>query len=159
VRSLLIKKYQKCKSKKKFGPKKEKKKIVKEKRREKRKGAHKEHPVALLFAVPFALSIFPLLPFILISLPCLSQLLLGTCIGQQLGQVLWTFIQYCYLLLTCVPYINYFSLCASQAPHILQISTEKEPYNLSDTSSQVSQISHRLYRPLLYVGKNLVRTC
>ena len=28
---------------------------------------------------------------------------LGTRIGQQLGQVLWTFIQHCYLWLTCVP--------------------------------------------------------
>jgi hypothetical protein len=56
---------------KKFGQKKEK--IAKEKRRD-QKGAHKEHSIALLFVVPFALSVFPLLPFILVSLPCLSQL-------------------------------------------------------------------------------------
>jgi hypothetical protein len=42
--------------------KKEKKKIAKEKRRDK-KGAHKEHSIALLFVVPFVLSVFPLLPF------------------------------------------------------------------------------------------------
>jgi hypothetical protein len=57
---------------KKFEQKK-RKKIAKEKRRD-RKGAHKEHSIALLFVVPFALSIFPLLPFILILLSCLSQL-------------------------------------------------------------------------------------
>jgi hypothetical protein len=36
------------------------------------KGAHREHSIALLFVVPFALSIFLLLPFIFISLLCLS---------------------------------------------------------------------------------------
>ena len=77
---------------KKVWTKKKRKKLVKEKRREKRKGAHKEHPKALLYVVPFAFFVFPLLPFILVSLPCLSQLVLGTHIGQQLGQVLWTFI-------------------------------------------------------------------
>jgi hypothetical protein len=52
-----------------------------------------------------------LLPFILVSLPCLSQLVLGTRIDQQLGQVIWTFIQYCYMLLNCVPHIYICSLC------------------------------------------------
>jgi hypothetical protein len=66
---------------------KKKKKIAKEKRRD-RKGAHKEHSIALLFVVPFALSVFTLLSFIFVSLPCVSQLVLGTRIGQQLGQVL-----------------------------------------------------------------------
>jgi hypothetical protein len=57
------KKYQKSKSKEKNLDKKEK--IAKEKRRD-RKGAHKEHSIALLFVVSFALSVFPLLPFILV---------------------------------------------------------------------------------------------
>jgi hypothetical protein len=67
---LAEKKYQKSKIKEKNWTKKEKK-IAKEKRRD-RKGAHKEHSIALLFMVPFALSVFPLLPFILVSHPCLS---------------------------------------------------------------------------------------
>jgi hypothetical protein len=68
---LVEKKYQKSKNKEKNLDKKEKKKITKEKRRYK-KGAHKEHPIALLFVVSFALSIFPLLSFILVSLRCVS---------------------------------------------------------------------------------------
>jgi hypothetical protein len=105
--------------------KKRKEKIAKEKRRDK-KGAHKEHSIALLFVVPFALSVFLLLPFILVLLPCVSQLVLGTRIGQQLGQVLWTFIQYCYLLLNCVPHIYIYSLCAFQAQHIYSRSVQKK---------------------------------
>jgi hypothetical protein len=68
---LAEKKYQKSKIKKKKLDKK--KKIAKEKRRD-RKGARKEHSIALLFVVPFTLSVFSLLPFILVSLSCLSQL-------------------------------------------------------------------------------------
>jgi hypothetical protein len=60
--------------------KREKKKIAKEKRRG-QKGAHKEHSIDLLFVVPFALSVFLLLLFILVLLPCVSQLVLGTRIG------------------------------------------------------------------------------
>jgi hypothetical protein len=60
--------------------KKRKEKIAKEKRRDK-KGAQKEHSIALLFVVPFVLSVFPLLPFVLVSLPYVSQLVLGTRIG------------------------------------------------------------------------------
>jgi hypothetical protein len=115
VCSLLRKKYQKSKSKEKNLDKKEKKKIAKEKRRD-QKGAHKEHSIALLFVVPFALSVFPLLPFILVSFPYLSQLVLEIRIDQQLGQVLWTFIQYCYLLLNCVPHIYLF--CVPSKLHI-----------------------------------------
>jgi hypothetical protein len=84
VYSLLRKNIKRAKARKKFGQKKEKKKIAKEKRRDK-KGAHKEHSIALLFVVPFVLSVFLLLSFILVSLPCVSQLVLGTRIGQQLG--------------------------------------------------------------------------
>jgi hypothetical protein len=80
VYSLLRKISKEQKQEKKFGQKKEKKKIAKEKRRDK-KGAHKEHSIALLFVVPFTLSVFPLLSFILVSLPCVSQLVLGTRIG------------------------------------------------------------------------------
>jgi Flp pilus assembly protein TadB len=74
------------KARKKIGQKK-RKKIAKQKRRD-QKGAHKEHSIALLFVVPFTLSVFLLLSFILVLLPCVSQLVLGTRIGQQLGQVL-----------------------------------------------------------------------
>ena len=35
----------------------------------------------------------------------IRHLLIGTRLGQQLGQVLWTFIQHCYLFLNCVPHI------------------------------------------------------
>jgi hypothetical protein len=125
VCSLLRKNIKKSKSKKKIWTKKRKEQIAKEKRRDK-KGAHKEHSIALLFVVPFALSVFLLLPFILISLPCASQLVLGTRIGQQLRQVLWTFIQYCYLLLNYVPRIYICSLCAFQAPHIYSRSVQKK---------------------------------
>jgi hypothetical protein len=67
---LAEKKYQKSKSKKKIWTKKEKKKIAKEKRRDK-KGAHKEHSIALLFVVPFALSVFhSYLSYLFYSLVC-----------------------------------------------------------------------------------------
>jgi hypothetical protein len=47
------------------------------------------------------------------------KLVLGTRIGQQLGQVLWTFIQYCYLWLTCVPHTNiFFLLCVPSKLYI-----------------------------------------
>jgi hypothetical protein len=157
VCSLLRKNIKRAKAIKKFGQKKEKKKIAKEKRRDK-KGAHKEHSIALLFVVPFALSIFSLLSFILVSLPCVSQLVLGTRIGQQLGQVLWTFIQYCYLLLNCMPHIYLFFVCLPSSTYILHIRIEKDPCNLGATPSQVSRTSHRFYHPLHCVGKNLVRT-
>jgi uncharacterized protein YqhQ len=85
---LAEKKYQKSTSKEKNLDKK-----IKEKNSKKEKIKEKEHirntSIALLFVVPFfTLSIFPLLPFILVSLPCLSQLVLGTRIDQQLGQVI-----------------------------------------------------------------------
>ena len=60
-------------------------------------------------------------------------------------------------VLTCVPHMKYFSLCAFQAPHILQISTEKT-LAIFVSCPQVSRTSHLLYRPLLCIGKNLVRT-
>ena len=107
--SLLRKKYQKSKSKKKKIGQKIKEKIVKENRRY-RKGAHKEHSIALLFVVSFALFIsvatFNTCFLSSLFLSCLSQLVIETRIGQQLGQVLWTFIQYCCLSLTCVPHIH-----------------------------------------------------
>jgi uncharacterized protein YqhQ len=63
---------------------KKKKKIVKEKKRDK-KGAHKEHSIALVFVVRFVLFVFPLIPFMLVSLSCVSQVVLETRIGRQLG--------------------------------------------------------------------------
>jgi hypothetical protein len=52
----------------------------------------------------------------------LSSLFLACChiysntfLGQQLGHVLWTLIQHCYLLLTCVPH-TYTAFEPSQAP-------------------------------------------
>jgi hypothetical protein len=52
----------------------------------------------------------------------LSSLFLACChncsntfLGQQLGQVLWTLIQHCYLLLTCVPH-TYTTFEPSQPP-------------------------------------------
>ena len=71
-------------------------------------------------------------------------------------QVFGTIIQHYYLLLTCVPHIHNFLLCAFQAPHILQISIEKDPCNFGATSSQVSQPNRRLPSTAC-VGKILVR--
>ena len=70
----------------------------------KKRGAHKQPPIALFVYGVFCLVLvrcylscfFPSLVY--------PKLVLGTRIGQQLGQVLWTFIQYCYLLLICVPH-------------------------------------------------------
>jgi hypothetical protein len=52
----------------------------------------------------------------------LSSLFLAFChnyfsifLGQQLGQILWTLIQHCYLLLTCVPH-TYTAFEPFQAP-------------------------------------------
>jgi hypothetical protein len=52
----------------------------------------------------------------------LSSLFLACChnysdtfLGEQLGQVLWTLIQHCYLLLSCVPH-TYTAFEPSQAP-------------------------------------------
>jgi len=86
------------------------------KREEIEKRAHTELNSSIVCGA-FCLVLFPLLSsylflVILVSLPCLSYLVLETHIGQQLGQVLWIFIQYCYLLLTCVPHIhNYSFVC------------------------------------------------
>jgi len=97
--------------------------------KKKKRGAHKKHIVALLFVVPFTLflsvpSFHSCFAFTLVSLSCSSQLVLRTRIGQQLGQVLWTFIQYCYLLQTCVPhtYIYYF-VCLPRSTYYLLINT------------------------------------
>src|SRR6185503_16898339 len=74
-----------------------------------KKTRKEEHikPIAL-FAVPFALSLIRCYHSYFSSL-VYQKLVLGTRIGQQLGQVLWTFIQYCYLLLTCVPHTYIYS--------------------------------------------------
>ena len=50
---------------------------------------------------------------------------------------------------------TYYSLCAFQAPQILQISTKKGPCNLGTTASQVSQTSCQLYRSLLALVRTL----
>jgi Na+/H+ antiporter NhaD/arsenite permease-like protein len=66
--------------------KKRKEKNSKRKEKIRKKEHIRNTSIALLFVVFFfTLSIFPLLPFVLVSLPCLSQLVLGTRIGQQLG--------------------------------------------------------------------------
>ena len=85
---------------------KSKKKIKKE---EKKRGAHKKHS-ATLFCGVFCLiqvccSLSYLFPSTPVSLTCLSQLVLGTRIGQQREQVHWVIIQHCYLLLIYVPHI------------------------------------------------------
>ena len=54
----------------------------------------------------------------------------------------------------CARY-TYYSLCAFQAPQILQISTDKGPCNLGTTASQVSRTSCRLYCPLLALVRTL----
>jgi hypothetical protein len=58
----------------------------------------------------------------------------------------------------CATYIYLFFVCLPSSTYILQISTEKVPCNLSATPSQVSRTSHRLYRPLLCVGKNTCKS-
>jgi hypothetical protein len=66
VCSLLRKNIKRVKARKKNWTKKRKEKIAKEKRRD-QKEAHKEHSIALLFVVPFVLSVFPLLSIIYVS--------------------------------------------------------------------------------------------
>jgi hypothetical protein len=90
---LLAKKNKYKKSKRKKERKKEEKK-----RKEKKRGAHKKHS-ATLFCGVFCLiqvccSLSYLFPSTLVSLTCLSQLVLGTRKGQQREQVHWAIIQH-----------------------------------------------------------------
>jgi hypothetical protein len=103
----------------------------KERRKEKKRGAHKKFWVALFCVALCLIQVCCSLPYLLrsalILLTCLSQLMLGTHIGQQREQVLWTIIQYCYMLLSYVPHIYLF--CAFPKLHIfLQIGTERGPF-------------------------------
>ena len=66
-------------------------------KKNKKRGAHKQQLIALFVCGAFCLVLVSMLPFILVSSLVYHKLVLGTCIDQQLGQVLWTFIQYCYL--------------------------------------------------------------
>ena len=87
--------------------------------KDKKRGAHKQQPIALFVCGAFCLVLVRCYLSYLFPSLVYHKLVLGTRIGQQLGQVLWTFIQYCYLWLTCVPHTNIFvPLCAFQAPHI-----------------------------------------
>jgi hypothetical protein len=82
--------------------------------------------IALLFVVPFYLVRI----FVATFHTCFTLLFVitgvGTRIGQQLEQVLWIFIQYCYLLLNCVPHIYICSLCAFQDPRKYFRSVQKK---------------------------------
>ena len=121
--SLLEKIYiSKYKSKKKRLRKK--REIVNEKT--KKRGAYKQQLIALFVCGAFCLVLVHC--YLLYLFPSLiyHKLVLGTRIGQQLGQVLWTFIQYCYLLLTYVPHTYIYSfVCLPRSTYILQIGTEK----------------------------------
>ena len=87
--------------------------------KDKKRGAHKQQPIALFVCGVFCLVLVRCYLSYLFPSLVYPKLMLGTRIGQQLGQVLWTFIQYCYLWLTCVPHTNIFvPFCAFQAPYI-----------------------------------------
>ena len=119
--------YQKYKSKKKVEKKKKNSEW-----KDKKRGAHKQQPIALFVCGAFCLVLVHCYLSYLFSSLVYHKLVQGTRIGQQLGQVLWTFIQYCYLWLTCVPHTNIFvPFCAFQAPY----STAKDPCNLGSTPS------------------------
>ena len=159
--SLLRKKYQKSKSKKKRLDKKNKrKKIVKENRRY-RKGAHKKHSIALLFVVPFALFI-SVATFNTCFLSSLFSLLFITTGDRNTHRpaTRTSALDIYSILLSvtdlCATYIYICFFRASQAPHIYFRSVQKKgPCNLDTTASQVSQTSHRLYRPLLVLVRTL----
>ena len=88
-------------------------------RKDKKRGAYKQQPIALFVCGAFCLVLVRCYLSYLFPSLVYHKLVLGTCIGQQLGQVLWTFIQYFYLRLTCVPHTNIFvPFCAFQAPYI-----------------------------------------
>ena len=101
---------------------KRKKKVEKKKKnsewKDKKRGAYKQQPIALFVCGAFCLVLIRCyLSYLFFSL-VYHKLVLGTRIGQQLGQVLWTFIQYCYLWLTCVPHTNIFFLFVPFKLHI-----------------------------------------
>ena len=112
-----------------------KEKIVKENRRY-RKGAHKEHSIALLFVVPFALFI-SVATFNTCFLSSLFPLLFITTGDRNTYRpaTRTSALDIYSILLSvtdlCAIYIYLFFFRASQAPHILQIGTEKDPCNLS----------------------------
>jgi uncharacterized protein YqhQ len=90
VCSFLRKNIKRAKARKKLNKKKKRKNSKREEKRSKR-STQGTLDSSIVYGA-FALSVFLLLPFILVSLPCVSQLVQGTRIGQQLGQVLWIFI-------------------------------------------------------------------
>jgi hypothetical protein len=114
--------------------KKSKEKIAKEKRRD-RKGAHKEHSIALLFVVPFALSVFPLLPFILVSLPCFHNCARNMYRPTTMTSALDIYSILLSITKLCATYIYLFFMYLPSSTYILQISTEKDPCNLGATPS------------------------
>jgi hypothetical protein len=108
-----------------------------------------------LFVVPFALSVFLLLPLILVSLSlCVTTSARNTYRPATRTSALDIYSILLSVTELCATYICLFFVCLPSSTYILQISTEKDPYNLGATPSYVSRTSHRLYRRLLCIGKN-----
>ena len=125
-------------------------------KKNKKRGALKQQPIALCLwcLLPYLCS---LLPFILVPSFVYHKFITGTRIGQQLGQVLWTFIQYCYLLLTCVPHTYiYLFVCLPRSTYYFRLV---HPEDLAI----LVPLPHRYHEPAIgctiycCVGKNLVR--
>ena len=162
--SLLRKKYQKSKSKKKkIRQKNKRKKIVKENRRY-RKGAHKEHSIALLFVVSFALfisvatfntcflsSLFPLL-FITTGDRNTYRPATRTS-ALDIYSILLSVTDLC---ATHTHIYIYFS-CLPSSTYILQISTEKR--SLQSRYHYLIGITNQppVVPPTACIGKNFVR--
>ena len=161
--SLLRKKYQKSKSKKKnIGQKNKRKKIVKENRRY-RKEAHKEHSIALLFVVSFALFI-SVATFNTCFLSSLFSLLFITTDDRNtywpatrtsaldIYSILLSVTDLCATYI----YICFFS-CLPSSTYILQISTEKR--SLQSRYHYLIGITNQppVVPPTACIGKNFVR--
>ena len=102
--------------------------------KDKKRGAHKQQPIALFVCGAFCLVLVGCYLSYLFSPLVYHKLVLGTRIGQQLEQVLWTFVQYCYMLLTCVPHTYLFVCVPPKINILLQISTPRGSCNLGTTS-------------------------
>jgi hypothetical protein len=156
---LMRKNIKRAKSKKKFGQKKRKEKNSKRKGKMKEKGAHKEHlNSSIIYGAFLPCPYFRCyLSYLFHSLVCHNW-----CRNTYRLATRTSALDIYSILLSvtelCATYIYLFFMCLPSSTYILQISTEKDPCNLGGTSLHVSRTSHRLYRLLLYVGKNLVRT-
>jgi hypothetical protein len=122
-----------------------------QKKRKKRVAHNQKRQCSVYLCDYFAPSLFSCCTHILVPpFLCLGLTVLLHFLGQQLGRVLGTLIQHCYLLLTCVPHIYIFSHPSKNSSFLL--SRTGTPLQ-SHPRSLDNHIGHRL--PLAVLVRTL----